>query len=313
MLQNWLPYKIFELEGSAYCRWLQVDERNFKEPFFEETISRYRPTPVNSNYRRCTSSLDILPEWSLQIDSIPPTAFIFHVSRCGSTLASQLLSLSDENIVLSEVPFFDEIARTYNTDELLKASIRFYGMKRNSRQSRVFIKTDSWHIFYYEQIRRLYPGIPFILLYRNPVEVIHSQQKIRGMQAVPGLIDPALFGFTSEEVTAMGLDEYMAKVLERYFESFLAISKQDPQAILVNYKEGGMSMIEKIAQATGMPIQEEEWRRMDERAGYHAKYPGQLFEKDRAGMEVPAYCKNAMKLYKQLEEARMAVTAIAGE
>ncbi|WP_423146566.1 hypothetical protein [Rubrolithibacter danxiaensis] len=86
-----------------------------------------------------------------------PSAIIFHISRCGSTLLSQLLSLTEQSIVLSEVPFIDELLRLCYSDneygqteiaDFLTAALKFYGQKRYEQEKYLFIKTDSWHIFY---------------------------------------------------------------------------------------------------------------------------------------------------------------------
>src|SRR5437016_3848077 len=221
-LANWIPYKLFFDEGRPFCEWLYTGDEDFTEPFFDETIVKCRQ--FNNRGRKSTSSIDILPHWSNEIESVPPSAFIFHVSRCGSTLASQLLALDRTNIVLSEVPFFDTLLRSGKNipRQLLKAAIAFYAPVKNYRK-RLFIKTDSWHIFFYKQIRELYPQTPFILLYRRPDEVVRSQQKQKGMHAVPGLIEPALLGFDENEVQHMNLNEYIARVLEKYLEALLHI------------------------------------------------------------------------------------------
>src|SRR4051812_38658825 len=90
-LANWIPYKLSFEEGKPYCEWMNMGEEDFTEPFFDDTIIRRRK--LNNLARKSLSSIDILPQWSNELESIPPSAFIFHVSRCGSTLASQLLAL----------------------------------------------------------------------------------------------------------------------------------------------------------------------------------------------------------------------------
>src|SRR5258705_13622399 len=103
-IKNWIPYRLFEEGGENYCRWLYLGDEKITEPFFEETIGKCRVLPENSRWlTRCVSSLEVLPEWAQQVETISPTAFIFHISRCGSTLVSQLLGLQPVNIVLSEV------------------------------------------------------------------------------------------------------------------------------------------------------------------------------------------------------------------
>ena len=84
---------------------------------------------------------------------------------CGSTLLAQLLSLDEQNIVLAEPPIFDEVLREIafqkpeiseeKIDESLQAVVKFLGQKRTGKEQNFFIKLDSWHIFYYEKLRKL--------------------------------------------------------------------------------------------------------------------------------------------------------------
>ena len=310
-LKDWIPIKLFSSSGIDHCRWLYVDNVNFTEPFFDQTILKCHKLPVNSKIYRPVSSLDILPKWSGQIESIAPTAFIFHVSRCGSTLISQLLGLNTENIVLAEVPFIDELLRSGHAGKtgvssLVKAAISLYGAKRNEQNKRLFIKTDSWHIHFYKQLRELYPEVPFILLYRRPDEVIHSHQKKRGMQAVPGVIEPGVFNFIQEDIEGIGLDEYMAKVLETYFAAFISILKSDKLAIPVNYNEGAIPIVKKIAGATGITLTTDDIESMVQRSSFHAKNPGEVFEEPELDQPIPAYLEKSFELYRAVERIRIA-------
>jgi len=302
-LANWIPYKLSFDEGSPRCEWLYTGEEDFKEPFFSDTISRCRQMTYRGH--KSISSIDILPQWSNEIESVPPSAFIFHVSRCGSTLASQLLAQDRTNIVLSEVPFFDALLRSEKNIpvQLLKDAIALYAPVKNYRK-RLFIKTDSWHIFFYKQIRELYPQTPFIFLYRRPDEVIRSQQKQRGMHAVPGIIEPALLGFGENEVQQMHLDDYIGSVLEKYFQAFLQILEKDALAIPVNYNEGAIAMVEKIANIGGAPIDSREMEKIKDRAMYHAKYPEKVFAEEGIHDPVPDYCRAAYEKYEALEKRR---------
>ena len=307
-LRNWIPYQLMAGEEDRVCRWLYLDNHFFTEPFFDETISHCRQEPCNSKRLKCVTGLDILPQWAQELEHVPPSAFIFHVSRCGSTLASQLLALAPAHIVLSEVPFFDELLRWgkssgSDTASLLAASIAFYTARRKSEQTHSFIKTDSWHLHFYPLLRQMYPDVPFILLYRHPAEVIRSQQKRRGVQSVPGLIEPELFGFSREEIQHLSLDGYMALVLEHYFNSMLMIAAQDPLAFLIDYKQGPVAMMKTIAGATGVTFDEVMWKKISERSGLHAKYPDLPF-REEALTHVDEHSVNATLLYEKLESLR---------
>jgi hypothetical protein len=248
------------------------------------------------------SSVDLLPQLAGGIEAVQPSAFIFHISRCGSTLLSQLLDISPEHIVLSEVPFFDELLRAHISPPVLKAAMQFYGQKRTGAESRLFIKTDSWHVCFYKTLRELYPSVPFILLYRDPREVIRSQQKKRGMQAVPGVIEAAVFGFDNEPVT--DLDVFMSKVMERYFTLFEEIISTNENSLLVNYNEGMMNVAGRVASFTGLNLSDEDREKMEKRCRYNAKYPEQIFSETAIDTAAPAYLEKCMNLYNNLEKMR---------
>jgi len=306
-LENWIPYKLSFVEEQPRCEWLYTGDKEFIEPFFDETIALCRQNNVRSY--RSVSSIEVLSHWSKGVVQVPPSAFIFHVSRCGSTLASQLLAQDRANIVLSEVPFFDSILRagTSIPVEILKDAMAFYSPVKNYRK-RLFIKTDSWHIFFYKQLRELYPQTPFILLYRRPDEVVRSQQKRRGMHAIPGLIEPALFGFEND-VTQLNQDVYLGEVLDKYFQAFLQIIEMDPLATLINYNEGPVAMVEAIARITDTPISDDDMEKIKSRAMYHAKYPEQVFSEEAIKDPVPDYCRAAFDKYEALEEIRKSYNA----
>ncbi|MBK8608721.1 MAG: sulfotransferase family protein [Chitinophagaceae bacterium] len=311
-VDGWIPVKLNTEDGTNLCRWLYVGDKNFTEPFFDETISACRSLPENGHLKRSMSSTDLLPDWAKEIDSLEPTAFIFHISRCGSTLISQMLGMLPSNIILSEVPFFDDLLRHGKMHNCmpeilpqLQAAIRLYGTKRNENQQQLFIKTDSWHIHFSKELRALYPKVPFFLLYRKPDEVIRSQQKKRGMQAIPNLLEPSIFGFDRDRISRMHLDEYMGIVIESYLTAFLEILQKDKSAYAVNYHDGAMEIADTIAAVTGLHIAEEEKLLMQQRAGFHAKFPEQVFSEEMPDEPAPAYLKRSFELYDKIESVRL--------
>lgn len=301
-LSGWIPYKLLRNEEQAVCRWLHIGDTPFTEPFFADTISQCQVN--NSRQFHVTGNLELLPGWAATLPSIAPTAFIFHISRCGSTLLSQLLGINPANIVLSEVPFLDDILRTPYRQEnidvstMLPAAVQFYAQKRSGIEKHLFIKTDSWHVCFYQLLRQLYPDTPFILLYRNPQEVLRSQQKKRGMHAVPGVVESAVFGFDDAPVS--DLDAYFAKVMERYLSLFKEISEKDDNSLLVNYNHGMLNVAMQVAAFTKLAISPEEHKKMETRCQFNAKYPGEVFSETQSKQDVPAYLQHCMKLYVEL-------------
>lgn len=311
-LKNLIPYKLINNAGHWQCHWLNTFGEPFTEPFFDDAIIKFRAIRKEHHSFASVSELVMLKEWATDVDSNAPAAFIFHVSRCGSTLAAQLLTKSDDNIVLSEVPFFDSLLRLPFQDnrftesvvsDLLKAAIRFYGQKRTGHEQRVFIKTDSWHIFSYRQLRQLYPKVPFILMYRRPDEVFNSHKKLPGMQAVPGLIEPEVFGFAASDIDYTNFDHYLSNVLESYFVQYHKIIDTDKTSLLINYNEGPMAILKKIAAFTNMPVSQQYLTDMEERSRYHSKKPNEIFS-EVTPHQVPGCLDKAMELYYRLDKKK---------
>jgi hypothetical protein len=311
-VEGWIPLKLYPEDDSLLCRWLYVGDKEFTEPFFDETVSACRTLPENGHLKRSMSSTDMLADWAKEMDVIEPTAFIFHISRCGSTLISQMLGMQPSNIVLSEVPFFDDLLRYGKKHhcmpqilQQLKAAIGLYGATRKAAYQQLFIKTDSWHIHFYKELRSLYPKVPFFLLYRRPDEVIRSQQKKRGMQAIPNLIEADIFGFNKDIISTTPLDEYMGMVIESYLTAFLEILQHDKRVYAVNYHDGAMPITDIIASVTGLNITAAEKEKMQHRAGFHAKFPEQVFKEKQPEDQAPAYLKRSFELYDQIEQIRL--------
>ena len=222
-LNHWYPVKLYPESDELICKWKYFKGIEFTDPFFNDTILRASSIEINSNRYKPVSDLSILTEWASTINAVDPTLFIFHISRCGSTLLAQALGLNNQHIVLSEVPFIDDILKQLDIDEwltnieyqaILKAAIILYGRKFNINQKKLFIKTDSWHLYYLPLFRLLYPSTPFLLLFRKPDEVLRSQQKKRGMHAVPGLIANSILEITDNTSGIVNFDAHMIKVLE---------------------------------------------------------------------------------------------------
>jgi len=320
-MEGWIPYKFTHAQNSPLCHWLDTGGAPFIEPFFDETLIKCRSANTKGRGFEQVSNLAMVLEWAQSLHEVMPKAFIFHISRCGSTLVSQLLASSPKNVSLAEVPFFDDILRLpfkypdfteAEINGLLKAAIKYYSYKitpgkdqDGQKPGSLFIKADSWHIIFYEQLRRLYPQVPFILMYRSPDEVFRSHRKLAGMQAVPGMIEPQLFGF-KPDVVEESAEVYTANVLACYLKKYLEIAGNDAQCMLLNYNEGPMEMIAKIAAFANISLSQKELLDMEKRSLYHSKKPGERFS-ENAATGFPACLDNAMGLYHVLEEKRLAL------
>jgi hypothetical protein len=214
-LDGWLPIRIDWKQTPPVVDWCHVGTRRFTDPFFEQTIEKCLRQPFNLLFRHQTS-LEALAEWQTVRPGLTPSGFIFHMSRCGSTLIAQMLAALPQNIVISEAPPIDGILRTKNATEdqkitWLRGMLSAFGQPRNGDEKQFFVKFDSWHTFDLPLVRRAFPDVPWIFLYRDPLEVMASQMKQRAIHMVPGLVE--LVGLDFAAAAQMPAEEFCARAL----------------------------------------------------------------------------------------------------
>lgn len=308
-LANWVPLQPCKSASALLFEWLYLGEKKFTESFFDDTILACRRIYPHQRRYKVVSDLDMLLQWAEGLSALPVTGIIFHVSRCGSTLLSQLLAADEKNSVLSEVPFLDAMLRLPNqrrdistpeAEGYFQAALRFYSQPRATGQERLFIKADSWHLHFYTQLRRLFPAVPFFLLYREPMGVIRSQQRQRGIQSVPGMIEPEVLQLTQEQCTDFNLDRYMAAVLEGFYRQMIRILRTDPLAFPLHYGDGMENNIRQLYQRLGLPVNSQLATVFTERCRFDAKRPQQVFTEEEKEEAIPEFLTPALALYQQL-------------
>src|SRR5580693_7844529 len=109
---GWIPMRIYSRDTRPMVDWGHLGARRFTDPFFGQTINRCVEHPADLLFRHQTP-LEQLGDIVGTQSSLRPTGFVFHMSRCGSTLISQMLAATPENIVLSEPDPVDAILRAH--------------------------------------------------------------------------------------------------------------------------------------------------------------------------------------------------------
>ncbi len=281
---DWTPVRFYRREEGSFVDWCYIGEDRFTRPFFEDTVSRRMSDPFNLLFRHQTP-IEFLGEINETLPGISPTGFIFHMSRCGSTLASRMLAALPQNIVISEAPPIDSILRGNPRipDEQrvrwLRWMIGTFGRKRTAGEKHYFIKFDSWSAMRLDLVREAFPGVPWIFLYRDPVEVMVSQMRQRGAQMIPGALGLLLPGLTLAGILRMSPEEYCGRVLEKICESFLEHAA-DPKGIAVNYTELPAAATGRILEHFGVSYSPEDIAKMTAITQFNAKTPGIDFTAD---------------------------------
>jgi gluconate kinase len=319
-LVGWTPIRIFWQQSAPFVDWVLLGEQRPTEPFFEQTIGQAMHHPFNMLFRHRTP-VAALKELQQINPGVPPKGFIFHMSRCGSTLVSQMLASLPENIVLSEATPIDAVLRAHAqfpqiTDEQrmdwLRGLVSALGQKRHEEEQDLFIKFDSWHMLDLPLIERAFPGVPWIFLYREPVEVMASHLRSRGGQMLPGYIKPEWLDLDMETVSRLSLDEYCARVLAKFCETALRY-RDLGQSLLVNYRQLPDIFFSSLLDHFRVSYTPDELARMRRVMQFHAKSPAMTFTSDTADKQ-RAVTEEVRQLaalwidplYEELEAARQA-------
>jgi gluconate kinase len=318
-LDGWIPIRVNWEDKQAVVDWCYLGERALTEPFFDQSVQSCLRRPFNLLFRQQTP-IDALAEQYAHAPGLRPTGFIFHTSRCGSTLAAQMLAALPRTVVLSEAPPIDSILRARFrvaglTDEQRIAWLRWMvsalGQRRRGDEERLFIKFDAWSVLDLPLIQRAFPDTPWIFLYRNPVEVIVSQLKRRGAHMIPGVLESELFGMTHAEVITTRPEEYGARVLKKICEA--ALQPQARAGRFINYNqlpEAIWSSILDFFRVDSTAADRESLQRV---AQVNAKNPAVDFSDDsEAKRTMATEMEQAMAelwlgtIYQRLEAARVA-------
>ncbi|MFI8734704.1 sulfotransferase family protein [Ectopseudomonas toyotomiensis] len=314
---GWLPIRAWLQNGEWRLDWCWFGEQRLTRPFFRDDVDHALRLPFNQAFRRETD-LQALLGWQAVSPGLPPTALIFHASRCGSTLMAQMLATLDDNIVLSEPPPLDNLLRAHRLDPKempqqpawLAALVSAYGQRRQGNEQRLFIKLDAWNVFEAPLLLALYPEVPRVFLYRDPLEIVVSQLRQPGMHRVPGLLGSSALDLPVQEALRMTPAEYTSRTVGAILRQGLALCQQHG-AVAVNYQELPNACWGRLASL--FDVHDAHLPRLRETAGFDAKQPSQSFTADSQskreaadeGLRETVECW-AGKAYRALEQWRMA-------
>jgi hypothetical protein len=279
----WVPIGTVWQRDRLLVQWSCFGAERLREPFFEGDIRRSMYKPFNRLFRP-TTPIERLGEWLQLHPPLRPSGFIFHMSRCGSTLVAQMLAALDTNVVVSEASPIDAVVRArqvrpgLDEDEharWLAWMVAAIGQPR-AGEGRLFVKLDCWHTLALPLFRRAFPEVPRIFLYRDPVEVLVSQRRLPGMQMVPGLISPEIFGIAPSYDRP---EDYCARVLASICAPVVHQHAMG-NALLVNYRQLPEALWTTILPHFGVTASADERAAMIEVTKYDAKTPGFAFKPD---------------------------------
>jgi hypothetical protein len=307
-LEGWLPIRLWQEAGQWQVDWCWFSDTRLHQPFFRDAVEDALRLPFNQAFRR-TTALSTLADWQVCSPGLTPSAFIFHASRCGSTLISQMLAQLDNHIVISEPPPLDALLRSdlpaVERRAAIKGLLSAYGQRRLGSEQRLVIKLDAWNITELPVLRECFPETPWLFVYRDPLEIAVSHLRRPGMHMVPGMIGASGL---DDELPFDSREDYIARRLGRLLESGLAQCRAFG-GLAVNYSELPQAMAGQLAAFFALDL--EQRRQVFAAVGQHAKQPSEVFvgDSDEKRREASTLLNEriqqwALEPYKALEKMR---------
>lgn len=281
---GWLPIRAWRRDGEWRLDWCWFGETRLTRPFFRDDVDQALRLPFNQAFRRETD-IQALLDWQGESPGVAPGAFIFHASRCGSTLMAQMLAGLARNIVLSEPPPLDNLLRAHFLDPYaarlqsgwIEALLSAYGQRRCGTEEQLLIKLDAWNVFEAPLLAGLFPDTPRIFLYRDPLEIVVSQLRQPGMQRVPGMLGPSALDELVPGGLAMSPLEYSCRMIGAILQGGLELCQRHG-GVPVNYSELPGAVWGRLAPLLGAESADE--ARLHEIAAFDAKQPAMAFQAD---------------------------------
>jgi len=254
--KDWLPVDAVVMDGRPGLWWMDMSGVNLSEPFFQQTVERAREE--NGDRGERFTEFDVLLQLEKTFDSVAPTGFIFHSSRCGSTLLANACRAIRDSIVLSEPNAIDKLVARFITDAaqgsvkeslysvFLRGLVHALGQRRTGSEQHLFVKFACCSFSQIERIRRIWPRVPWVFLYRDPVETIVSNIN----NVPPWLVDndrrilASIVDSTPDAVAEMRIEELCARTIGSFYS--LARRVADDNAMLVNYNQLSVPVLSSV-------------------------------------------------------------------
>ncbi len=162
--------------------------------------------------------------------------FVFHVGRTGSTLFINALKTSIKNVVFSEIDIVTQVLSAENISlakkkKTIHCIISSYANQEKSKN--VFIKFTSLDFLYVNILRDIFPTVPVVFLYNDPIKVISSQMN-RPPRWAPFSVPIALsFGYKEKGSTnILRRINAQAFIIQKMYKIALTYSNKDLLALL---------------------------------------------------------------------------------
>jgi hypothetical protein len=274
----WTPVHVTQFAAVPSILWARLNEP-LSDPFFEMSAERAMRRPFNQLFARRTG-FEALDDFGGG-EAIRPAGFVFHQSRCGSTLVAQMLAQLDASTVLSEAQPIDAVlagvARGEAADRAilarrLRAMIHALSAAQTGTR-KLFVKWHAWHAFELAFIMAAFPGVPWVFLFREPREMLASHARRASAEAFGSAIPPSyLTGEASPPDSLSRAAQFLGKLARAAIRDGGA-----GRGAYVRYDSLPEAVFTRVLPHFGIVPSSEERERMHAAARRDAKEPQQAY------------------------------------
>ncbi|MBF0545525.1 MAG: hypothetical protein HQM08_13875 [Candidatus Riflebacteria bacterium] len=313
-LTDAIPFRLFTVGDHFLIEWILPETQNDQPqlPFIQSLKEKNQVSHIGG---RSFIPLSSLGEVISTLGSLKPSLFIYHATRCGSTLMGRMLKSGTENRVFNEPSAVTELFMNFRSidDTIIKKThlsnmIGAFGLGAPTCQKNLVFKFASLCNIFFDEIRAVFPDTPSVFMYRDPVEIMVSlvTEPSMWLDNVHSEKFVTFLPWSKKEAATLDIEHLACLYLEQQFQ--WAIGQAEVFSRLVNYTElpeAGFEIAEKFLHAG---IRE----KCSDVLLWNAKKPDKPFVPDsqkKQGMASPQILELAetrlYPLYRGLEAKRM--------
>jgi hypothetical protein len=265
------PERLFRLKGKTYVAYKRVHNADFTDAFVNETLRR---APAITEFAELNNVLTGDGQ-----GNSGPAGIIYHVSKCGSTLVSQLLKRLPGLTVYSQPSAWNDaldISGATTRAVMVEDLKRLAALFSQHSHGRYVIKSESWNALYWDLIQSAFPNTPWIFCFRDPVEVavsaLEDPDPSLWMKYHKGSgHNPFADQLSRPTSSATPLPEYVALIYESLC---MAILRQgSPSGRVVGFQRLPHAVWTDVAAHFGLSMSNDIRCRMAEEAQFYSKSP----------------------------------------
>ncbi|WP_020408650.1 hypothetical protein [Hahella ganghwensis] len=248
LLKFWRPAAYSIPHGKV--QWRLVGEDLPFAPFYDDQILHSTCQSLLATLLKPCTRLDYLLRQSASVDVRPPKGFIFHLSRCGSTLLANAMAATGNFTVVSEASYLRDLL----LDPHLSEDDKVQGLRTllSCHGPDAIVKLNAWDICFFPLIKQAFPSSRMVFQIRAPECILASHHRQAGIHMVPGYRVAEQIGVEFRS----SLPDYQARVLISLMKMMLSYRSAviPGDLLMLDYRQLNLDAILEIAAFFGCRV-----------------------------------------------------------